>query len=435
MQKLILILSLITLVYADDMDMLLDGFDDPIVLEDEIGDINKIVDSKPYKFSGNLDILVNYSPNNEDPYKDLSTLKSTLFLEYEHKFNTNHKLNASIKGFIDWIYIDKDDYKGDVYNKEKDELELFETYWLSKLGQNIDIRVGRQIVVWGRSDSLRVTDVINPLDQRKPAIVDIKELRMPVGMVKLDYYFNEYTLSPILIFEERYNKLSAYGGDFYIFNQPMPTIKKNDNLQYGLSFGGVFSGFDFNIYGAKVNSNQFVLKKVGQTTIVEHPIISMFGFASNYIKDSFLFKTELAFVDNMQYSQLPNQKLNNLNYLFGVDYNGILETIISYEWMQNRINNYDNKLQNEMIPVYKTTTSHALRVTRDFDHDRLNANFLMLLEGDKLDQGGFIRAWIKYEVQEALNIDIGYVEYIGGDFLFDNYKEKDRVFTQLSYSF
>ncbi len=49
-------------------------------------------------------------------------------------------------------------------------------------------KVGRQIVIWGRSESLRVLDVLNPLDNREAGRVDIEDLRRPLAMVRVDAY-------------------------------------------------------------------------------------------------------------------------------------------------------------------------------------------------------------------------------------------------------
>ena len=49
-------------------------------------------------------------------------------------------------------------------------------------------KLGRQIVNWGRSDTVRVLDVINPLDNREPGLVDIEDLRLPVTMARVDYF-------------------------------------------------------------------------------------------------------------------------------------------------------------------------------------------------------------------------------------------------------
>jgi len=57
------------------------------------------------------------------------------------------------------------------------------------------------------------------------------------------------------------------------------------------------------------------------------------------------------------------------------------------------------------------------------------------LYGEKLDQGGFQRAWVKYELMDGINMNVGVVDYIGGSVIFDAVKNNDMIFADISYSF
>ncbi|SFV56541.1 hypothetical protein MNB_SV-13-32 [hydrothermal vent metagenome] len=74
-------------------------------------------------------------------------------------------------------------------------------------------------------------------------------------------------------------------------------------------------------------------------------------------------------------------------------------------------------------------------MSSDFLNATLTANYLISLYGEKLDEGGFQRAWVKYELAEATNLNVGVVDYIGGNVLFDAIQDNDMVFVDVSYSF
>jgi len=99
------------------------------------------------------------------------------------------------------------------------------------------------------------------------------------------------------------------------------------------------------------------------------------------------------------------------------------------------INGYDARLINERIALEKDTYQHAFRVSSDFLNASLTANYLISLFGKKLDEGGFQRAWVKYELGEGINMNFGVVDYIGGSTFFDSIKDNDLVFVDVSYSF
>ena len=45
------------------------------------------------------------------------------------------------------------------------EVELYDAYVEGSITDSLDMKLGRQVVIWGRSDTLRVTDILNPLRQ------------------------------------------------------------------------------------------------------------------------------------------------------------------------------------------------------------------------------------------------------------------------------
>ena len=119
------------------------------------------------------------------------------------------------------------------------------TYIQGSLTKSLDVKIGRQIVVWGKSDNIRVTDVLNPLDIREPGLTDIEDLRLPVTMSRLDYYIGDWSLTGIAIHEIRFNKRPEYGSDFYPGSQPPPHEDKPDhcgnNTEYAVAINTAFS--------------------------------------------------------------------------------------------------------------------------------------------------------------------------------------------------
>jgi hypothetical protein len=114
---------------------------------------------------------------------------------------------------------------------------------------NLDFKIGRQIVVWGKSDSIRITDVLNPLDNRTPGLIDIKNLRLGRLMSKLDYYQDNLKISAALLHENRFSKNPKFGSDFKA-STDLPESKPGNNLKntgIALSLTGEFSGYDLDV--------------------------------------------------------------------------------------------------------------------------------------------------------------------------------------------
>jgi len=161
----------------------------------------------------------------------------------------------------------------------------------------------------------------------------------------------------------------------------------------------------------------------------------MFGTALNVLSGSWLFKSELAHFDGLKYTATQDKTFKRTDGLVGVEYKGIADTLISYDVSLRRVHSYDNALKNNPISIQENTYQQAFRISSDFLNATLHGNYLISLFGKKLDEGGFQRAWVKYDIADGVYTNIGVVDYIGGSKLFDRVHNSDMVFADVSYSF
>ena len=144
---------------------------------------------------------------------------------------------------------------------------------------------------------------------------------------------------------------------------------------------------------------------------------------------------------------------NRLDALIGFDYTGFKNTVISLELADRHIFDYEEKMltttlqeaaANNTFPdfVREDSIQMALRTSFSFDHDNATANYLISLAGgngpgDSFD-GGFQRLWIDYKYTDAVTLNAGIVDYIGGDGIIPFYRaieDNDRVFAEIKNSF
>lgn len=410
---------------------LLDDFSDETTLSQIVVPVHQ-----SRAITGSITAEAAYAIHNEAPHSDISSLKSTLYLAYEQKFTKRFDVRINAKAYYDAIY----DLKGNekFTQDERDalrrEIELFDCYIQGGLSQNIDIKLGRQIIVWGRSDTIRITDVLNPLDARRPGMVDIEDLRLPVTMGKIDYYFNgHWNISPIVILEQRFSKNPPYGSDFYPLSVARPDDEGYAGITYALSLKGEFSGWDFSYYYANVRDDAgFIAPNQHH---FQHNKIQMHGLALNMISGPLLWKTELAYFRGLRYSSMPERDFNSLKILGGFDYSVFADTRINYDFAYGTVLNYDQKLTAELIPREKREYQHALRISSEFLHARLIANYLGMFEGLKLQNGGFHRSWLEYKISGDTAMSVGGIFYIGGSVLYDAIDNNDMLFMNITYSF
>ncbi len=427
-------------------DEILQGFE-----EDPTGETLKLTEAaRPPSWSleGEFAFTTtyNFSPDATSPWRGLSMLRPELEVTLKNKFSDKWQGQVSARGFYDTVYglRGRDDYTPQVLDENEEELELKDTYIQGSLTDHLDTKIGRQVVVWGTLDNLRVTDVLNPIDLRLPGLTDIDDLRLPVTMVKFDYYVNNWALSAMAIPEVRFSKLPAFGSDFFPSPVPLPPEDIPDNgfqnVPYAAALTGVFSGWDIGFYGASIYADQAYAELVSPVPpgqfIRKHARINMLGTATNFAAGNWLFKAEAAWFDGLRYTNTPGVEYTRLDMGGGVEYSGFSETTVSLEAANRHIFDYNVQLERPPDEIRENEFQWALRIAKNFLNDTLTLTLLAATFGIKADDGAFERLDAEYDITDAVSIRGGVVFYQAGDKgLFQDVDANDRLFFVLKYSF
>ncbi|NKE70894.1 DUF1302 domain-containing protein [Nitrospiraceae bacterium HYJII51-Mn-bac16s-1-B09] len=188
-------------------------------------------------------------------------IRNILFLEASADPRTNFHLYASFWAWYDAAYLyadydtinppndpnlplpflsqrDREDYR---YFSELREL------YFDLLFPSLDLRVGKQIVVWEQLLGFRIIDEINPLDFREFVLPDLIDFRIPLWTVKADYYFSQYQLEMLWIPFFEPHRPAPPGSEWELFQrlpgqeEPPKTL---DNSEYGARLSRTFGGID-----------------------------------------------------------------------------------------------------------------------------------------------------------------------------------------------
>jgi len=423
-----------TEIKKDALDDVMEGFDDaPRTSPKKLNSKKIKVEEAQGVLTGRLTEQTTFAYGSDAPHDNFSSLKSSLLLDYEYKFENGFKFKTNAKGYYDAIYAlrGRDNYSQDELHELESEVQLFDAYVEGALADNFDMKLGRQVVVWGRSDTIRITDVLNPLDNRRPGMVDIENLRLPVAMAKFDYFVGDWRITPMALLEHRFSMNPPAGSVFNASTVSIPSDESDGRILPALSIGAEFSGWDANFYAAQLRDDVGYFNN-GK---LQHDKVNMLGAAFNLLNGSWLLKSELAHFDGLKYATTGQKVFKRTDALLGLEYNGIADTLISYDASLRVLHDYDNRLLNETLEVEKDTYQHALRITSDFMNATLHANYLVSLFGESLDEGGFQRAWVKYDIADAVYANFGLIDYMGGSNRFDAVVDDDMVFVDVSYSF
>ena len=323
----------------DDMDAFLSGFDNAPVERQKSDIPNSSVMPEWLELTGRLGVASSYNfahdaqKVNEADFRGISMLRTTVALSSEIHWG-DWQVKISGHGLYDAAYAiqGREQYTNTLLDLYEQELEIDDLYLRGSLSSKLDIKVGRQVVVWGKSDNIRVTDILNPLDNRLPGMVDIKNRRLPAAMTKLDYYTGDWNLSGIMIHEVRFDKNPVYNSDFYPGKQPLPPEEKPDlsfdNQQYALALNGIFSGWDLSLYGAWVfDGRAHVTQDVNGSLYRKHSRVFMTGVTANVAFGNWLLKGEGAWFDGLEFANLEDEDFSRLDLMGGIEYLGFSEKI------------------------------------------------------------------------------------------------------------
>lgn len=442
----------------DDFDDLLNQFDDSDIVTEEtpapaITSETVASDARAgYRVGGELSLSAATNFAHDPPasgqtdWRGLSRLRSMLAMEFDAEPSDVLKIHASGYGFYDFTYgiNGRDEYTDQVLDEYEKELELTETYALFNPIASIDFRFGRQIVVWGGSDNIRVTDVLNPLDLREPGLTDLEYIRLPVTMSRLDYYLGQWRFSGMAIHEIRFDKMPAFGSDYFPFPDPLPPEENpssgGENTEWAMSVSRTFSRWDVAFYAANHFNDQTHLEAnppgMGPPVVRRHASLDMIGASANLALGNWLLKTEAAWQDGFNYFNTGNETFSRFDVLFGIEYSGLKETTISVEAANRHINGFQDRLRALPDAEQPDTFQSAIRVVRDFLNDTLTCTLLAMTYGPFGQDGAFQRLQVDYDLRDNVVITGGVVLYQSGDLPeFRNIGDNDRIFGEVAYHF
>ncbi len=466
---------------AQDLDEVLGGFE-PDATEREMEDVlGGFDDEDPdlehraeppvdrwWDLSGSLTLGLSHAYAHDPPvpidgpdYRGLSRAQAQLALELDLDLPRGWKARIAGRGFRDWFYAQEGrrQFPDPVLENHERELEFQEVWLQGRLLPSLDLKVGRQILSWGRSDNLRVLDVLNPIDSREPGMVNVEDLKLPVAMTRLDAYWREWTLTGVAVHETRFDTGPVPGSDFFPPGVPgLPEQRPGNggnDTEWALRLRGIFSGWDVSFHWARYFDDR--PHSVGAPTIVppfpsplfvpvrlEHARLTLWGASGQIARGNWLLKSEVGWIRGLRFleadpatgAQLRSRDRSRIDAMVGVEYQGITDVSIALELVNRHLRGFDSRL--ELAPSFteRNRVEMSLLTTADFLHDRLHATLVAIVFGAHAEDGAILRGQLAYDLRDALSVELGVVLFQKGerpplDFL----GHHDRLFAKLQYSF
>ena len=132
--------------------------------------------------------------------------------------------NAALHAELNFVYDTEatpNDYQGHMNYSQNDYLrELY----VDTMAGDTEVRVGKQQVVWGTADGIKLLDIINPTDYREFAQNTMEDSRIPVWMIKTDTYVGDSGSLQMVIAQPEQSKIPGLPGG---------SLSRSDSYSYG----------------------------------------------------------------------------------------------------------------------------------------------------------------------------------------------------------
>jgi len=196
-----------------------------------------------------------------------------------------------IEGYLD---AKDNDLRYPEFNEDHDYMrELYIDAALPVGNSELGFRIGRQQVVWGRTDLFRVLDVLNPVDYSRHNIYDeLEDIRIPLWMANIEARFGptgpfaDLNLAFVWNLDDfRPNNLGQGGTPYSILDAGSFFRAMKTCWDLGCSVGNFAGGGVTTDFGpGQIGIRQAVLPDEDQFGVKLEGILNEVGFSLNYIE-------------------------------------------------------------------------------------------------------------------------------------------------------
>ncbi|MDD5584492.1 MAG: hypothetical protein PHV55_05525, partial [Candidatus Omnitrophica bacterium] len=142
-------------------------------------------------------------------------LRQDLRLESSQRLSERFSSFLSLDGQYDLVH-----NSAQGTSDEEKRFKLWECY-LNYAASNLNLRLGRQVIRWGKSDEINPTDNFTPEDWTEYLNLTRAERKLPVWMTKLDYAFEPFNIEIIWLPFFEASRIPETGSDWepYLLRQ------------------------------------------------------------------------------------------------------------------------------------------------------------------------------------------------------------------------
>jgi hypothetical protein len=325
---------------------------------------------------------------------------------------------------------------------EQNELQLREAYLDYQSGK-WDFRIGRQIIAWGKADSVQVTDLICPTDYQDYFCYEFSDTKKPVDAIKTRFRNKNMTTELVWlpVFEEvSYPSennpwMSKNNGVGYL--EP---VRPEKNLKNSEWFGRITinqAGFDyaFSVFRCWWDTPLYQVVTDGDNLLLQGEYYMVDGMGGEFSVPwkKLVIRGETAYLNGKRFE---NQIYSGSYYK-----RDVVCALLGVDWYPGDNWTFTSQIADEVILDYDSAIVQeeqnlvgTLKISKKLLRDTLALSGSLYSALDKEDY--YFKFNAEYALTDQLCLTSGILIFGGDDYgKFGKYDDKDGLLIKVKYSF
>lgn len=335
-------------------------------------------------------------------------------------------------------------------SSDKYDLELFEAY-VHHAAPGWELRTGRQIVRWGKTDQISPVDNLNPQDMREFFIPDLEERKIPDWMARLRLFPGDLgpagaiALEAVFIPFPARNEFDWTGNTWALLGVEDQGLRIDedepdkglDHAGYGLRAATTASGWDLAVSWLQADEKTPHLRldpfnPRGPTLQADYGRQNIFGFEFETTLGGFGFRGEAAYADRQSLNTGDFDPASSpvSTWVLGLDYIG------EADWYANIQLSHQHLFEYDEDTLFLERDNFYLNGELNREFWRGNLMLKLRYAVDIIDGGSFLTPEAILTYFKNLELSLGTNLFFGPrDSLFGHYRDNDQAFLQATYRF
>jgi hypothetical protein len=332
---------------------------------------------------------------------------------------------------------------------DRTNLELREFYFYANIKNKLRLTIGKQQIVWGETDGLKLLDVVNPQNLREFILDDFEDSRIPLWSLKAEFDIKNIAVQFVWIPDNTYHITQDFDAPFFtkslfqtppqgisaVFNKTLKPNRFIADSDIGLKVSTFTKGWDLSLNYFYYYDDLPVFYSELDVSETNNPFMEinpkfqrqhLIGGTFNKVIGSSTFRGEIAYIFNQNFSS-TNSTAN-----LGIETSTVFKSAIGIDYIKGEniisVQLFSDVITDDISPYNrdKFETNTSLKISREMMNDNLSAEILWVHNTNHGD--GYVKPQISFWVNTNNQLFLGSSIFYGNERqLFGQFKDRSRV--------